>query len=418
MNFSPATFRTLGFVRVVVFSLWLGIVATDPFYELAALPPEIFDAYGLMQLIPEAVQGWILTPAFLHAFKWVLSLGLVFCVLSGRPYLVVAVATVLMLTFHQGLVRGFGFINHKELGLLYVAYVLALFPAHQGFTWLKTDRALEARPAPVAALALQSMTVVLLLLYTFIAVYRIAQGSPAIFLNGTMTFHLAEAALRTGDYGMEFAQSVLHQPLLLQLANAGYAISTWMEVLALLCLVSRKFRIAWIAFMVVFHVSTLVFMNIWFWQNVLLIGLLLTDVSRLVSPPLPTARTRPVVFYDATCGLCGRFIRFLKKRDIFGVLTFEPLDGEQAQAMGILREAAPHAQSMAYADEKGVWRKSNAALRALARLGGFLGFALLLTTIPHSIRDAIYTVIARNRYRLFGPTSCSLPNPARRRTVS
>lgn len=51
-----------------------------------------------------------------------------------------------------------------------------------------------------------------------------------------------------------------------------------MEVLAPLCVFSTAFRWAWLAVMIPFHVSTLVTMNIFFDQNLVLMALLLTPL--------------------------------------------------------------------------------------------------------------------------------------------
>ena len=40
-----------------------------------------------------------------------------------------AIFTCILLTFYQGLIRGYGYINHGELPILYAAYVLAVFPS-------------------------------------------------------------------------------------------------------------------------------------------------------------------------------------------------------------------------------------------------------------------------------------------------
>jgi hypothetical protein len=53
------------------------------------------------------------------------------------------------------------------------------------------------------------------------------------------------------------------------------------EVFSLFCLSSRPFRIFWLSVMVPFHLLTLIFMNIFFWQNLLLFPLLLCEVSKL-----------------------------------------------------------------------------------------------------------------------------------------
>ena len=52
--------------------------------------------------------------------------------------------------------------------------------------------------------------------------------------------------------------------------------------------------------------------------------------------------------------------------------------------------------------------KTDAALAAVRELGGVWRIFAALRVVPKSLRDALYTLVARFRYRLFGP---SRPRP-------
>jgi len=62
------------------------------------------------------------------------------------------------------------------------------------------------------------------------------------------------------------------------------------------------------------------------------------------------------------------------------------------------------------------FRKSSAAVRVLWRLGfGWQLLGTLAWLIPLPLRDLLYDLIARNRYRLFGKhDTCRMPTPAER----
>ncbi|PPU40149.1 thiol-disulfide oxidoreductase DCC family protein [Xanthomonas arboricola] len=63
-------------------------------------------------------------------------------------------------------------------------------------------------------------------------------------------------------------------------------------------------------------------------------------------------------------------------------------------------------------NERGTWTDSDAIMRVLAGLGGFWRPATVLRTMPRSVRDIGYRLIARNRYRWCGRTDhCMLPSP-------
>ena len=285
MIHAHVTPQTLGFIRIWVFGLWLLVIAPDPFHQLGVLPISIFEPYGVMRLIPSAAWPWIMHAQFLYSFKFILLILLVLAMLGVGPYRSIALAAAVMLTFHQGLVRGFGFINHKELGILYAVYILALFPAADGFTVQKQKTNLV--PSATYSAALLLMTMIILLPYTAISAFRITRASPEIFLGESMKYYIAATSVQSNYYGRSISIWLLERPDLNFIINIGFIVITVFEVLSPLCLIYRYFRYAWLVVMIPFHISTSVLMNIFFWQNLFLFPVLLFDINRLISPNLP-----------------------------------------------------------------------------------------------------------------------------------
>jgi len=59
--------------------------------------------------------------------------------------------------------------------------------------------------------------------------------------------------------------------------------------------------------------------------------------------------------------------------------------------------------------------RSDAILFLLVELGGIWKVAVVGKALPRTLRDAIYALVARNRYRVFGKyESCMLPEPQHR----
>ena len=270
--------RTLGCIRVAVFVIWLFTIAFTQFGEFAELPKEIFRPIGLVYLLPSEALEWLMRPAALAAFKWILSAGLFLCAFGARPYRVIAIPTVVLLTVEQGLARGFGHVNHGSIALLLIAWTLAVVGINHGIAFTREP---HARTHPEAALAVQTMTFLLLLTYVFTGVHRLASSTPEIFLNGTMDRYLCFLAISTPYSGMRYEHLLLGYPAMLSLLNIGFIVVTVLEASSLFCLSSRLFRIAWLIVMIPFHFMTLIFMNIFFWQNLLLFPLLLCDFSKL-----------------------------------------------------------------------------------------------------------------------------------------
>jgi predicted DCC family thiol-disulfide oxidoreductase YuxK len=133
---------------------------------------------------------------------------------------------------------------------------------------------------------------------------------------------------------------------------------------------------------------------------------------------MPEAATGPVLLFDGECGLCNRLVRFLLRLDRRGVLRYTALQGEPAQAF-LRAHGLPTADfsTLVFVPD---WARRErpdyqvrtagviAALRAAGGGGRFL--AALLAVLPVAIRDAGYRLVARVRYRIFGPwRACPLP---------
>jgi len=127
----------------------------------------------------------------------------------------------------------------------------------------------------------------------------------------------------------------------------------------------------------------------------------------------------PVLLYDGVCGLCNRLVQFTLRHDRKNTFRFASLQGPTAA-----RILDRHGQSasdldtfyvVADFDQPGehLLSRSDAALFVLRDLGGgrrILG--ALGCVLPKALRDALYNVVARNRYRVFGKfDACPLPDP-------
>lgn len=109
-----------------------------------------------------------------------------------------------------------------------------------------------------------------------------------------------------------------------------------------------------------------------------------------------------LVFYDGTCGLCHRAVRFALARDRDGSrFRFAPLDSEAFRRR--VPDAAALPDSIVIRAPDGTLLvRSAAVIHVLERAGGawkLLGRAL--GALPTRLRDAIYDDVAAVRYRLF-----------------
>jgi predicted DCC family thiol-disulfide oxidoreductase YuxK len=99
---------------------------------------------------------------------------------------------------------------------------------------------------------------------------------------------------------------------------------------------------------------------------------------------------------------CSRWIRFVAARDVERRFRFTAIQsdygGRLAQAFGI-DPADPDTNAVVHGGI--AFFKSDAALTVLSLLPGW-GWVRVLRSLPKAWRDAVYNLVARNRYRIFG----------------
>jgi predicted DCC family thiol-disulfide oxidoreductase YuxK len=125
-----------------------------------------------------------------------------------------------------------------------------------------------------------------------------------------------------------------------------------------------------------------------------------------------------VILYDGVCIFCSRWIRFIATRDAAKRFRFTPIQSDYgtrlAQAFGI-DPADPDTNAVVHGGV--AWFKSDAALTVLSLLPGWR-WVRVLFAVPKSLRNAVYNLVARNRYRIFGKyDQCFVPDAGMRARV-
>ena len=127
--------------------------------------------------------------------------------------------------------------------------------------------------------------------------------------------------------------------------------------------------------------------------------------------PLRT-KAAEMIFYDGSCGLCHRAVRFILAEDRRGeAFRFAPLDGEVFLAAVTEGRRASLPDSLVVLTVEGdLLSRSSAVLYVMKRLGGMWRMvALIGQLIPVAWRDGVYDAVARMRYRLFRKPESACP---------
>ena len=125
-----------------------------------------------------------------------------------------------------------------------------------------------------------------------------------------------------------------------------------------------------------------------------------------------------VILYDGVCVFCSRWVRFVAKRDTGRRFRFTPIQSaygtKLAQTFGIDPDD-PDTNAVVHGGV--AWLKSDAALTVLSQVPRW-GWVRVLFAVPKPLRDAAYSLVARNRYRIFGKyDECFVPDADMRARV-
>lgn len=121
----------------------------------------------------------------------------------------------------------------------------------------------------------------------------------------------------------------------------------------------------------------------------------------------------PTILFDGVCNLCNGSVQFILRRDPQARFRFASLQSEAGRRLVTEQGLDPEVLNSVILIEDGrVYRESTAALRIARHMSGAWKLLRVLVLIPRPIRDAVYRLIARNRYRWFGKSeTCWLPTP-------
>lgn len=125
---------------------------------------------------------------------------------------------------------------------------------------------------------------------------------------------------------------------------------------------------------------------------------------------------RAIVVFDGVCALCNGWVDFLIERDARGRYRFAAMQTEAGRALLARHGLDPDDPvSFLLLDEQGAHTDTDAIVRVLAGLGGVWRVAAVGRFVPRFIRDPLYRLAARNRYRWFGRRDvCRAPDPTQR----
>ncbi len=126
-----------------------------------------------------------------------------------------------------------------------------------------------------------------------------------------------------------------------------------------------------------------------------------------------------VLFMDAKCLLCSAAARTVVRHDDSNHFLLCTIQSGLGRA--VLRHYGQNPDdpgTWLLLDEGRPYTGMDAVIRVATRLGGWFKLTLLLKLLPPGLRERIYQLVARNRYRLFGGGDlCAVSDPELQRRI-
>jgi predicted DCC family thiol-disulfide oxidoreductase YuxK len=121
-----------------------------------------------------------------------------------------------------------------------------------------------------------------------------------------------------------------------------------------------------------------------------------------------------VIVYDGYCHVCVGGARFHLRHATNAGFRLVPMQSEEGRAL--LAQNGIDAEDPAtflVLDRGRKLTESTGALHVITDMGGAWRLFAVARVVPRGLRDALYRLLARNRYRWFGKrATCYLPPPS------
>lgn len=259
----PDTAEALGMMRAGAFGFVLCEVLFTSVADLGRLPVTVLRPTGAMRLLPWGFYEWLLTPASMSAFKWLFVVALLAATVGALTSVSTKTAALLFL-FYQGLLRSFTHFNHDEMPAAYILLVLAFVPCGDAFSLdaLRGRRRMLPGASWVYGYPILLMRLLLAWSYFTSALVKLrvaglgylsADNLPTLAVSNSLD-NLHDTHFRAG----------LWLPAYREYTPPLVALTVLWELLFPLAVWFPRARVVILTFGVLFHLGTLVFMNIFF----------------------------------------------------------------------------------------------------------------------------------------------------------
>lgn len=127
-------------------------------------------------------------------------------------------------------------------------------------------------------------------------------------------------------------------------------------------------------------------------------------------------QNHPIILFDGVCNFCNFWVNFVIDNDKKDTFRFAALQSEKGQLLlKKLKLNTSDFDTFVLIVSNKYFTKSTAALKISKELSSIVKIFYIFIFFPKPIRDFIYDLIAKNRYKFFGKKEvCRIPTDKER----
>ncbi len=121
--------------------------------------------------------------------------------------------------------------------------------------------------------------------------------------------------------------------------------------------------------------------------------------------------TKRIIIFDGICNFCARSVQFIIKHDPESKFKFTAFQTKAGKKILETQGLSPkNVETFLLIKDEKLYTKSDAALEIAKDLKGFKKSLFVFKVLPKNIRNWLYSILAKNRYKLFGKRDhCLVP---------
>ena len=123
-----------------------------------------------------------------------------------------------------------------------------------------------------------------------------------------------------------------------------------------------------------------------------------------------------IILFDGVCNFCNYWVNYVMDRDKNDKYRFAALQSESGQKILIENGlSTDEFDTFVLIEEGKIHQRSTAALMIAKNVSGIYRIFYLFIILPAKFRDAVYNLIAKYRYKIFGKRDvCRVPTEEQR----